>query len=286
MPLVARTPIVLHHRLDVSPRSDAPTVLLLHGLGSCGDDWILQLPALVPRFTVLAPDLRGQGESPMPSGWPSIEVMAKDVLLLLDRLEIESAHVVGLSLGGTVALQLAADAPKRVRSLVAVNTFARQQGAHGSLGRGMVRMRLAATGRMDELGRRVAAGLFPHAGQEELRSLAAARLAGNPPLTYVKLLAAIGRFDLRSRLGEIRAPTLVVAGEQDTTVSLSCKIELAAGIPGARLERLSGSGHATPLDQPGPFNAVLLEFLESVEHAPGTCAVAAGLQRQQAGELS
>ncbi|MCX6069330.1 MAG: alpha/beta hydrolase, partial [Chloroflexi bacterium] len=161
-----------------------------------------------------------------------------------------------------------------------------QQGAHGSLGRGMVRMRLAATGRMDELGRRVAAGLFPHAGQEELRSLAAARLAGNPPLTYVKLLAAIGRFDLRSRLGEIRAPTLVVAGEQDTTVSLSCKTELAAGIPGARLERLPGSGHATPLDQPGPFNAVLLEFLESVEHAPGTCAVAAGLQRQQAGELS
>jgi 3-oxoadipate enol-lactonase len=103
-----------------------------------------------------------------------------------------------------------------------------------------------------------------------MRALAAARLAANPPLTYVKLLAAIGRFDLRERLGEIRAPTLVVAGEQDATVSLECKLELAARIPGARLERIAGSGHATPLDAALRFNPVLLEFLESVEQAkPG-----------------
>ncbi len=100
-----------------------------------------------------------------------------------------------------------------------------------------------------------------------MRALAAARLAGNPPLTYVKLLAAIGRFDLRDRLGEISVPTLVVAGEQDTTVSLGCKLELAAGIPGARLERIAGSGHATPLDDAQRFNAALLEFLELAEQA-------------------
>jgi 3-oxoadipate enol-lactonase len=237
----ARSPVPLHHHLHASPVSGAPTILLLHGLGSCGADWGLQLPALVPGFSVLAPDLRGQGESPMPAGWPGMEVMAADVLLLLDRLRIESAHVVGLSLG-----------------------------ARGSWWRGMDRMWLAMTGRMDELGRRVALGLFPRDGQEEMRTLAAARLAANPPLTYVKLLAAIGRFDLRDRLGEIRAPTLVVAGEQDATVSLGCKLELAAGIPVARLERIAGSGHATPLDAALQFNPVLLEFLESVEQAkPG-----------------
>jgi pimeloyl-ACP methyl ester carboxylesterase len=203
----------------------------------------------------------------MPSGWPSIEVMAADVLLLLDQMEIELAHVVGLSLGGAVALQLSVDAPERVRSLVAVNTFARLRGARGSLRRGMDRMWLAATGRMDELGRRVALGLFPHDGQEQLRSLAAARLAGNPPLTYMKLMIAIGRFDLRARLAKIRAPTLVIAGEQDATVSLDCKLELAAGIPGAKMERLNGSGHATPLDCAERFNAVLLGFLESVDRA-------------------
>jgi pimeloyl-ACP methyl ester carboxylesterase len=242
-------------------------VLLLHGLGSCGDDWGLQLPALAPHFNALAPDLRGQGESPMPAGWPSIKDMVGDVTRLLDQLKMESVHVVGLSLGGLVALQLAADAPGRVRSLVVVNTFARLRTTRGSRRRGMERVWLAATGRMDELGRRVAAGLFPHDGQEELRSLAAARLAGNPPLTYLKLMMAIARFDLTARLEEIRLPTLVVVGEQDATVPLGCKLKLAEGIPKARLERLSGSGHATPLDDAEHFNALLIEFLESVEPA-------------------
>jgi 3-oxoadipate enol-lactonase len=267
-------PVPLHYRVTPSPANGgAPAVLLLHGLGSCGDDWGLQLSALRPRFNVLAPDLRGQGASPMPAGWPGIEDMATDVLALLDLLEIESAHVVGLSLGGAVGLQLAADAPGRVRSLVAVNTFARLRGTRGSMWRGMERLWLAAMGRMDELGQRVAVGLFPHPEQLEMRSLAAARLAGNPPLTYVKLMVAIGRFDLRARLSEIRVPTLVIAGEEDTTVTLTCKLELAAGIPGARLERIAGSGHATPLDHPGCFNALLREFLESVERASPRAAI-------------
>jgi pimeloyl-ACP methyl ester carboxylesterase len=196
--------------------------------------------------------------------------MAGDVVSLLERLRIESVHVVGLSLGGAVALQMAAEMPERVRSLFAVNTFARLRGAHGSFGRGVERVWLALTGRMDELGRRVAAGLFPHPEQETLRSLAASRLAANPPLTYFKLMVAIGRFDLRDRLGEIRAPTLIVAGEHDRTVPFDCKLELAAGIPHARLERVAGSGHATPLDQPERFNALLLAFLESVESPSGS----------------
>ncbi len=201
----------------------------------------------------------------MPAGWPTIADLANDVRLLLDRLEIRSAHIVGLSLGGAVALQLAAEDPARVRSLVAVNAFARLRATRGSLRRGIERTWLAATGRMDELGRRVADGLFPDRGQEAFRAAAAARLAGNRPLTYIKLLAAVGRFDLRSRLEEIRAPTLVVVGEQDTTVPLRCKLELAAHIPGARLARFPGSRHVTPLDDAGAFSARLLEFLQSVE---------------------
>ena len=266
MPPAARTPIGLEYRLDLSPAKDAPVVLLLHGLGSCGEDWALQRPALLPHYTVLAPDLRGQGSSPMSAGWPTIEDLADDVRSLLDRLEIRSAHVVGLSLGGAVALQLAADVPARLRSLVAVNAFARLRATRGSLRRGLERTWLAATGRMDELGRRVADGLFPDDGQEAFRAAAAARLAGNRPLTYIKLLAAVSRFDLRARLGEIRTPTLIVAGEEDTTVPQRCKLELAAHIPGARLERFAGSRHVTPLDRAGPFTARLLEFLESVEH--------------------
>jgi len=266
MPLAARTPISLEYRLDQSPTKDAPVVVLLHGLGSCGEDWALQRPSLLPYFTLLAPDLRGQGASPMPDGWPTIEDLAGDVLLLLDRLEIRSAHVVGLSLGGAVALQLAADEPVRWRSLIAVNAFARLRATRGALQRGIERTWLAATGQMDELGRRVADGLFPDGRQEAFRAAAAARLAGNRPLTYFKLLAAVGRFDLRSRLEEIRAPTLVMVGEQDTTVPLVCKLELAAHIPGAHLAKFPGSRHVTPLDDADSFSARLLEFLRSVEH--------------------
>jgi len=266
MPLAVRTPIGLEYRLDQSPTKDAPVVLLLHGLGSCGEDWALQRPALLPYFTLLAPDLRGQGASPMPVGWPTIDDLAADVRLLLERLAIRSAHVVGLSLGGAVALQLAADEPARWRSLIAVNAFARLRATRGSLRRGIERTWLAATGQMDELGRRVADGLFPDGGQEAFRAAAAARLAGNRPLTYIKLLAAVSRFDLRSRLEEIRAPTLVIVGEEDTTVPLVCKLELAAHIPGARLAKFPGSRHVTPLDDAAAFSARLLEFLRSVEH--------------------
>ncbi len=257
--------MVLHYRLHTAASREAPVALLLHGLGSCGDDWALQVLALLPRYTVLAPDLRGQGDSPMSAGWPGIADLAGDVLDLLDRLQIECVHLVGLSLGGAVALQLAVDAPTRLRSLTAVNAFARLRASRGSLRRGLERTWLAATGRMDELGRRVADGLFPDSGQEAFRAAAAARLAGNRPLTYIKLLTAVSRFNLRSRLGEIRAPTLVVAGEQDTTVPLSCKLELAEHIPGARLVRFTGSRHVTPLDAAGRFNARLLEFLDSVD---------------------
>ena len=182
---------MLHYQLHTCAVREAPVALLLHGLGSCGEDWALQLSALLPRYTVLAPDLRGQGDSPMPAGWPKIEDLATDVLALLDQLEIEAVHLVGLSLGGAVALQLAVDTPARLRSLTAVNAFARLHATRGSLRRGLERTWLAATGRMDELGRRVADGLFPDAGQEAFRAAAAARLAGNRPLTYIKLLTAV-----------------------------------------------------------------------------------------------
>jgi 3-oxoadipate enol-lactonase len=204
----------------------------------------------------------------MPAGWPSIAGMAEDVLLVLDQLTIDSAHVVGLSLGGAVALRMAARAPERVRSLVAVNAFARLRRPRGSMGRWASRVWLALTGRMDQLGRLVAAGLFPLAEQEAMRTLAAARLSGNPAMNYVKLLTAVSRFDLRPQLAQIRTPTLIVAGEQDATVPIECKLELARSIRGARFVRIPESGHATPLDQPQRFNAVLLEFLDGVEHGP------------------
>lgn len=261
----ARDVVPLTHTWVTGEADEPPVIVLLHGLGSCGEDWGLQVPALQSAYSLLLPDLRGQGRSPMPPGWPAIEDLAGDVRALLDRLGIVRAHVVGLSLGGAVALQLAADDPRRVRSLTAVNTFARLRVAGGAARRGVQRTWLAATGRMPELGRLVAAGLFPDAGQDAFRTAAAERLGLNSPWNYLRLLIAVSRFDLRRRLGEIQAPTLVVAGDQDSTVPMECKLELVRGIRGARLQVFPGSRHVTPLDRSSEFNACLLGFLEQID---------------------
>jgi pimeloyl-ACP methyl ester carboxylesterase len=110
----------------------------------------------------------------------------------------------------------------------------------------------------------VAARMFPKPEQAMLRKLAAERIASNDMPTYRRLLLAAAAFDVRSRLGEITCPALVIAGDRDTTVPLHPKQVLAARIPGARLEIVADSGHATPIDQPEAFNQLVLGFIESV----------------------
>ena len=241
------------------------SLVFLHGLGSCGQDWLLQMPVLADRFHAIAPDLRGHGQSARPQGRICVADLAGDVTGIMDALGVERAHLVGLSLGGCVAQQIALDCPARVRSLTLVNTFAR-------LDSGEPRTALLVALRMGILGilglptqaHFVAARLFPKPEQAPLRQIAAQRIAANDPPTYRRMLVAIKRFDVRDRLGEIRCPTLVIAGERDTTVPLRAKRFLAAHIPGARLEIVADSGHATPVDQPDAFNELLTRFLQSV----------------------
>ncbi|MBO9371003.1 MAG: alpha/beta hydrolase [Chloroflexi bacterium] len=109
--------------------------------------------------------------------------------------------------------------------------------------------------------RLVAEELFPRPGQAGLRRVAFQRLCANDPAAYRAAMMAAACYDGRRDLGRIRAPTLVVAGLEDTVVPLRAKEELASGIPGARLITIPRSGHATPTDQPVMFNRTLLDFL-------------------------
>lgn len=258
--ILARVTVLNYQRYGAG----GPSVVLLHGLGSCGADWLLQVEALQPHYQVLTPDLRGHGDSPMPPGWPGVQELAGDVAELLDRLGLGVAHLVGLSLGGGVALDLAVRRPELVRSLTIVNASASLGGGLRRVPVSMVRLALLLAGPMPWLGAWVAQGLFPAADQQELRKLAQQRIARNSRMNYLKAVLAVLRFDLRKRIGQIRAPTLVVAGDRDRTIPLGAKRALAAAIPGARLELIQGSGHATPLDAPERFNRVLLAFLQDV----------------------
>jgi pimeloyl-ACP methyl ester carboxylesterase len=190
--------------------------------------------------------------------------MARDVAALLDAQGAPPAHVVGLSLGGCVALALALERRERVRSLTLVNPCARPRAAGPrGVGRFAARLGLLACAPMRVVAAHIARGLFPRPEQHELYRAAVASLAGNGRRTYFAALRGLLGFDVRARLGQIRCPTLVIAGDRDTTVPLVCKQALQQSIPGAELVVVSDSGHVTPYDQASRFNALLLAFLDT-----------------------
>jgi len=242
-----------------------PPVILLHGLGSCAEDWALQAAAFAEERDVIALDLPGHGRSGRLPGWPAIADYAASALAPLDELGLVHADVVGLSLGGMVALQLGLDHPERVRSLTLVNSFARMRVPLNGVARILGRIILLLCGPMSWLGSWVAAGLFPEPDQQPLRRLAAERLASNSRRSYLQAALAVARFDLRRRLGDVVVPVNVIAGEADRTVSLAAKRELAAGITDARLRILPGSGHASPVDSPAAFNQAVQDFLRELD---------------------
>ena len=259
LPPVGLTP---HHELCGPRDASASAIVLLHGLGSSSADWKFQIPAFSERNRVIVADLRGHGRSASPRGFMRIEDMAEDVAALLERLGEPAAHVVGLSLGGCVALALTLAAPARVRSLTLVNAFARlRPSGVPALLRIATRAALITAAPMRVLAAHVARGLFPRPAQRDLYLAAAASLCRTPRSVYAASARALMRFDVAARLGEIACPTLVIAGAIDQTVPLAAKEALTRGIPGARLVVLPDSGHATPVDAPDAFNQAVLDFV-------------------------
>jgi 3-oxoadipate enol-lactonase len=247
-------------------RHGAPPVVFLHGLGSSAADWKWQIPAFAERYGVITVDLPAHGRTPLAKA-PldrrlSVEAMAAEVSRLLACLGEGPAHVVGLSLGGCVALALALAAPARVRSLTLVNTFARLRpaGWRGAY-RMLERLVLLAVAPMPIIAGRIAHNLFPKPDQSALRAAAVASFGRNDKRAYVAAVRAVTRFDVRRRLTEIRCPTLIVAGDADTTVPRASLELLRRRIPNARLLVVPDSGHATPCDQPDLFNRLVLEFV-------------------------
>lgn len=259
---------VYYHDSNPNGLVSSPLVLL-HGLGSSGEDWPLQQTYFARHFPVLTVDLRGHGRSSMDEGWPELREFAHDVAAVLKTLGRSPAHILGLSLGGAVALQLALDDPDLVRSLTIVNAFAHFRVGRRGLLRTLGRLFLLLIGRMDWLGAWIASGIFPDPEQRAWRDAAAKRIGANPRGAYTRTIRAVTRFDVRARLGEIRVPTLIIAGELDSTVAMSAKELLAQQIPGAVLLRFTGSGHGTPYDAADRFNEAVLEFLLGVEQGSG-----------------
>lgn len=245
-------------------RGSGEPLLLLHGLGSSGADWLLQIPAFSSRWRVIVPDLRGHGRTPLPKHGLTIEQMAADMAELLERLDARPAHVLGLSMGGCVALALALARPDEVRSLILVNTGAAIRLSGRRYLRGLARVIALLLGGPPAMARLVARGLFPDPEQARLRREAAARLSQVDARAYLGAVRSLLRFDVRPRLAEIRCPTLVIAGAADETLGPQPTRYLADHLLGARLTIIPRSRHVTPVDQPEAFNRTVLNFLEEI----------------------
>jgi 3-oxoadipate enol-lactonase len=257
----------------VSDAGDGPPVVLLHGL-ACGKRmWFHQTRALRQHFRVIAYDLRGHGETDAPAVATDYSAghLARDLVGVLDALDIPKAAIVGFSLGGGPALALAASKPERVSHLVLADVGA---GADDPVKiEGMARRwgALIGQGDIDELVCDMLRSEFykVYAGRSARRREHMAALIRATPIdglrfTLSEVLAKRkSLFRLTGVLKSVRAPTLVVVGELNYVCSKASRL-MAQSIPGATLKIIKNSGHMSPLEQPAAFSAGLLEFLEPV----------------------
>jgi 3-oxoadipate enol-lactonase len=256
---VPATTIDVHHLVD-GP-ADAPVVVLSNSIGASLGMWDPQVPALSERFRVVRYDQRGHGASPVPPGPYAIDDVGADLIALLDRLGVERAHVCGLSLGGMTAMWLAINAPERVDRLALLCTSAK-------LGPPENWAERAATVRAHGMEAIVDAGLrrwvtddFIAAHPERAEWLRRMML-DTPAAGYAGCCAVIERLDLEPRLGEIRAPTLVIAGAEDPATPAAHGERIVAAVDGARLELVSPAKHLANVERVEEVTGLLRDHLE------------------------
>ncbi len=257
MPAVSIDEINIYY--EITGRGEP--LLLLHGLGSSAQDWEYQLPFFSGRYTVITVDARGHGQSSKPAGPYSIKQFAADTAALIRALGLGPVHVAGLSMGGMTGYQLAVDHPELVRTLTAVNSPPEVL-FKGMVGRVKLGYRAALfyLFGLKGLGGFIARRMFPHPGQDYLRQQFTERVMKNQKHAYAASASAIIGWSIRSRLGEIACPVLVIAGEYDDT-PLAAQEQYVRELRDARLLVIRNSYHATPIDAPTEFNAALAEFL-------------------------
>jgi 3-oxoadipate enol-lactonase len=236
-------------------------VLLIHGLGSSTRDWEYQMPAFSTLYQVVALDVRGHGQSDKPPGPYSIPLFATDTAELIRSLELGPSHIVGISMGGMIAFQLAVDTPDLVRSLVIVNSGPEiiPRSLRDRLNV-LQRILLVRIFGMRKIGEFLGSRLFPKPEQEPLLQMFIERWAENDQRAYLESTRGIVGWSISDQLQTIVCPTLVVASDEDYT-PISAKKSYVERLPRGELVVIEDARHAVTAERPEDFNKVVLDFL-------------------------
>lgn len=250
---------------------EGPAMLMIPGADGMKETWRYQVPVLARRFHVIAPDLRSRFPDDA-----TFDQFAEDAVELLEFLHIDSAIVIGQSLGGAIAIRLASRYPERVRGLVLANTLARVSYEHVGLNATLLAPvavttnRYLPTGAARRLGRlwsRHDVWIYDSSPGWE-RVVDYVLWTGSrtePPQISGRRIRLLKPEDLRPELAEIHVPTLVLKGPLDTYTPAVWARDIAERIPGARYVEVADTGHCSHISMPEEFNRELIAWLDDFE---------------------
>ena len=241
-------------------------LIFVSGLGGVGRYWQPQVPAFAECFRVITYDQRGTGGSDRTQREFSLDQMALELAGLMDALEIPRAHIVGLSTGGAIGQTLAIEQPQRVNRLVMCSTWTHCDPWFRRLFEARRVMYLTAGNDLHAMFHPL--WLYPpdyvNAHDAEIDAERRRSAESSPPVEVsVGRIDALMKFDRRADLGRIKAPTLIIASDNDYITPCYYAKNLVQSIPGAKLEIVQGGGHSISKTRPEIFNRLVLRFLNA-----------------------
>ncbi len=248
--------------LDYQDYGEGEVLLLLHGLGSTKKDWDAQVPFFSKKHRVITLDLRGHGNSSKPLEDYGVHLMVEDVKQLLDQLSIKKVTVVGFSMGGAIAFQMAVTYPEYLDNLVIVNSGP-DFNDMGKIGEDLLNSRIEflETKGLEPLAKQISFNMFPEDHQIELRNQFETRCKNNDYNAYYKSFETLMSWGIGDKIKAIKTRTLVVASDMDYT-PITFKKEYVNRMQNAKLAVIYNSRHGVVIDQPEAFNQALENFLE------------------------